>query len=62
MWVGGVAEVTAILLAAYFAKNSLFPRVKRTHKMLTHTNPLLSVSAQPQLQKQPWVKEGNKPE
>lgn len=35
---GGVAEVTAILLAAYFAKNSLFPKVKHTHKMLTQTN------------------------
>lgn len=33
---GGVAEVTAILLAAYFAKNSLFPRVKHTQNAHTH--------------------------
>lgn len=33
---GGVAEVTAISLAAYFAKNSLFPGVKHTQN--AHAN------------------------
>lgn len=47
----GVAEVTAILLAAYFAKNSPFPEVKHTQNAHAnkHMNSLLSVAAQPHL-------------